>query len=298
MATTTLKAKMLSYRNVGATSGQYNPVAGVLKGLTITQDEPESTSIDAEFSDSPFYIEYTGNPVTINFELANYTLSQLTDLFGGTLSSNIYEAPTQITSVEKQWKLDFGVGFESLIIFKGQLVGTLKKDEDGALNYACSITSLMETYTSGSTTKYRTYAIVGPDQSTGGTAGSRVSGSVLSVAGGLPHTFTDTTTTVAATLDQGQMVSIDQFSTLTPVGTIVGNAKIDGNTYDLVVSAVTTSKVTIKDNVLVPKIQIELAGSTVAGTIKSLTAANTSASANVVLESLHLINFSDYSAQS
>ena len=62
---TTLKATMLGYRNVGATSGNYTDLSGVLRGLTITQDEPESTSIDAEFFDSPFYIEYTGNPVTI-----------------------------------------------------------------------------------------------------------------------------------------------------------------------------------------------------------------------------------------
>lgn len=289
MATTTLKAKMLGYRAVGSTSGTYTDVAGVLKGLTITQDEPESTSIDAEFSDSPFYIEYTGNPVTINFELANYTLSQLSDLFGGTVSSNIYEAPTQITSVEKQWKLDFGVGFASLIIYKGQLVGTLKKDEDGALNYACSITSLMETYTSGGETKYRTYAIVGPDQGSGGAGARRVSGSVLSTSVALPKTFADTTTSITATLDQTKVVSIDQFESITPVGTIVGNAQINGDTYDLVVSAVTSSKVTIKDNVLSPKIQIELAGATVAGTIKALVA-------NTTLDSLHLVDFNELSA--
>lgn len=286
MATTTLKAKMLGYRAVGATSGNYTDVAGVLKGLTITQDEPESTSIDAEFSDSPFYIEYTGNPVTINFELANYTLSELSDLFGGEVSSNIYEAPTQITSTEKQWKLDFGVGFNSLIIYKGQLVGTLKKDEDGALNYACSITSLMETYTDGNTTKYRTYAIVGPDQGSGGSAGKRVSGSVLSTSAALPHKFTDTTSTITATLNQNKVVAIDMFSSITPAGTIVGNAQIDGNTYDLVVSTVTSSKVTIKDNVLTPKIQIELAGTPVAGTIKATVA-------NSTLESLYLKDFSE-----
>lgn len=287
MATTTLKAKMLGYRAVGATSGNYTDVAGVLKGLTITQDEPESTSIDAEFSDSPFYIEYTGNPVTINFELANYTLSELSDLFGGTVSSNTYEAPTQITSVEKQWKLDFGVGFNSLIIYKGQLVGTLKKDEDGALNYACSITSLMETYTDGNTTKYRTYAIVGPDQGSGGSGGGkRVSGSVLSTSAALPHKFTDTTSTITATLNQNKVVAIDMFSSITPAGTIVGNAQIDGNTYDLIVSAVISSKVTIKDNVLTPKIQIELAGSPVAGTIKATVA-------NSTLESLYLKDFSE-----
>ena len=287
MATTTLKAKMLGYRAVGATSGNYTDVAGVLKGLTITQDEPESTSIDAEFSDSPFYIEYTGNPVTINFELANYTLSELSDLFGGTVSSNTYEAPTQITSTEKQWKLDFGVGFNSLIIYKGQLVGTLKKDEDGALNYACSITSLMESYTDGSTTKYRTYAIVGPDQGSGGSAGKRVSGSVLATSAALPHKFTDTTSTITTTLDQSKMIAIDGFSQVTPVGTIVGNAQIDGSTYDLVVSAVSSSSVTIKDNVLTPKIQITLGGSS------SITCTIKASVANSTLESLYLKDFSE-----
>lgn len=287
MATTTLKAKMLGYRAVGATSGNYTDVAGVLKGLTITQDEPESTSIDAEFSDSPFYIEYTGNPVTINFELANYTLSELSDLFGGTVSSNTYEAPTQITSTEKQWKLDFGVGFNSLIIYKGQLVGTLKKDEDGALNYACSITSLMESYTDGSTTKYRTYAIVGPDQGSGGSGGKRVSGSVLATSAALPHKFTDTTSTITATLDQSKMIAIDGFSSVTPAGTIVGNAQIDGSTYDLVVSAVSSSSVTIKDNVLTPKIQITLGGSS------SITCTIKASVANSTLESLYLKDFSE-----
>lgn len=291
MATTTLKAKMLGYRNVGATSGNYTDVAGVLKGLTITQDEPESTSIDAEFSDSPFYIEYTGNPVTINFELANYTLSELQDLFGGEVSSNIYEAPTQITSVEKQWKLDFGVGFNSLIIYKGQLVGTLKKDEDGALNYACAITSLMETYNDGGETKYRTYAIVGPDQQSSGGTTKRVSGSVISTTPSLPNTFSDTTSTVSVSLSQEQMVAIGEFESVTPVGTIVGSVGVNGTTYDLVVSAVTSSSVTIKDNQLVPKIQITLSGSsTISGSMKSLTA---SSSNNVVVDSLKLVNFTD-----
>ncbi len=153
---------MLGYRTVGATSGSYTDVSGVLKGLTITQDEPESTSIDAEFFDSPFYIEYTGNPVTINFELANYDLTELAGLIGGTTSGTpaLYTAPTQITSIEKEWKLDFGVGFQSLIIYKGQLVATLKKDEDGALNYACTITSLMHNAGTDAEPDYKLYAIL------------------------------------------------------------------------------------------------------------------------------------------
>lgn len=180
---TTLKAVMLGYRDVDAESGGYTELSGVLRGLTITQDEPESTSIDAEFFDSPFYIDYTGNPVTINFEWANYSLSELENLLGGTKTNGTeptgtpatggtpenYAAPTSITSVEKEWKLDFGVGYKSLIIYRGALVATLKKDEDGALNYACTITSLINEHsiTTGSganavtTTTKRIYSIVG-----------------------------------------------------------------------------------------------------------------------------------------
>ena len=178
---TTLKAVMLSYRDVDG-DGTYTELSGVLRGLTITQDEPESTSIDAEFFDSPFYIEYTGNPVTINFEWANYSLGELEALIGGKKTNGTapqsvdgvgtaesYSAPTAITSVEKEWKLDFGVGYKSLILYRGSFVATLKKDEDGALNYACTITSLINehTVTTGSgdnavtTTNKRIYSIVG-----------------------------------------------------------------------------------------------------------------------------------------
>lgn len=168
---TTLKATMLGYREVGATTGNYTDLSGVLRGLTITQDEPESTSIDAEFFDSPFYIEYTGNPVTINFEWANYSLSEISALLGGersagsTTSAEQYDAPTSITSIEKEWKLDFGVGFKSLIIYRGALVATLKKDEDGALNYACTITSLNHNAGTDANPDYRIYSIVGEQTS-------------------------------------------------------------------------------------------------------------------------------------
>lgn len=170
---TTLKATMLGYREVGATTGSYTDLSGVLRGLTITQDEPESTSIDAEFFDSPFYIEYTGNPVTINFEWANYSLSELYALIGGTRTAGTnstaekYDAPTSITSIEKEWKLDFGVGFKSLIIYRGALVATLKKDEDGALNYACTITSLNHNAGTDQNPNYRIYSIVGEETSGG-----------------------------------------------------------------------------------------------------------------------------------
>lgn len=143
---------MLSYRPVG-TSGTYTKVSGVLKGLTITQDEPESSEIEAEFFDSPFYIEYSGNPVTINFELANYELSELVTLIGGEVEAasgstpERYEAATATFTTEKEWRLDFQVGNAALVLYRGLAQATLKKDEDGALNYAFTITSLVYTDT-------------------------------------------------------------------------------------------------------------------------------------------------------
>jgi len=149
---TTLKPIGLGYRAVGsAASVEYTKFMGVLRGLTIAQDEPESTEIEAEFYDAPFDIFYQGNPVTMTFELANYDLSELPAVFGGTYTagtsttSEVYEgAPSAYTS-EKEWKLDFGRGFGSLVIYKGLTVGTLKKDADGALNYSVTITALVYT---------------------------------------------------------------------------------------------------------------------------------------------------------
>ena len=158
---TTLKPIGLGYRNVGATSGDYTRFMGVLRGLTIAQDEPESTEIEAEFYDAPFDIFYQGNPVTMTFELANYDLSELPAVFGGTYtpaSGNTpesYEGAPAAFTTEKEWKLDFGRGFGSLVIYKGLTVGTLKKDADGALNYSVTITALV--YTSGAGTEQSPY---------------------------------------------------------------------------------------------------------------------------------------------
>lgn len=142
---TTVKPIELGYRAVGAASGDYTKLMGVLKGLTIGQDEPDSTEIEAEFYDSPFDIFYDGKPVTMTFELANYDLSELPALFGGTYDTNtgIYEGATNAFTSEHEWKLTFQRGHNALIICKGLTIGTLKKDADGALNYAVTITALV-----------------------------------------------------------------------------------------------------------------------------------------------------------
>lgn len=155
---TTLKPISLGYRNVGA-SGDYTPLMGVLKGLAIAQDEPDSTEIEAEFYDAPFDIIYQGKPVTMTFELANYDLAELPALFGGSYNdaTNIYEgSPVAFTS-EHEWKLDFGRGNSALVIVRGLTVGTIKKEADGALNYSVTITALV--YNDG--TNDHMYKIVG-----------------------------------------------------------------------------------------------------------------------------------------
>lgn len=155
---TTVKPIGLGYRTVG-TTGEYTKLMGVLKGLTIGQDDPDATEIEAEFYDAPFDIFYDGNPVTMTFELANYDLSELPALFGGSYndSTNEYEGATNAFTSEHEWKLDFGRGNSALIIARGLTIGTLKKDADGALNYNVTITALV--YNDG--TNDHMYKIVG-----------------------------------------------------------------------------------------------------------------------------------------
>lgn len=160
---TTVKPIALGYREVGSKSGTYTSLMGVLKGLSIGQDDPDSTEIEAEFYDAPFDIFYDGNPVTMTFELANYDLSELSPLFGGThtaagsATAEEYEGATNAYTSEHEWKLDFGRGNASLVIARGLTIGTLKKDADGALNFNVTITALV--YNDG--TNEHMYKIVG-----------------------------------------------------------------------------------------------------------------------------------------
>lgn len=165
MGKTTVKAISLKYGQVGAAAT--TALMGVLKGLTIGQDEPDSTEIEAEFYDSPFDIFYDGNPVTMTFELANYDLSELSALFGGTYTAAAssapasYEGAANAYTTEHSWQIDFGRGHQALYIYKGLTIGTLKKDADGALNYNVTITALVHTTGSGANTVDHMYKIVG-----------------------------------------------------------------------------------------------------------------------------------------
>ena len=165
MGKTTVKAISLLYGTVGGEAT--TKLMGVLKGLTIGQDAPDSTEIEAEFFDAPFDIFYDGNPVTMTFELANYDLSELSALFGGTYTAgtsgaaDTYDgAPNAYTS-EHSWQLNFGRGHASLYIYRGLTIGTIKKDADGALNFSVTITALVHTTGTAPNTTDHMYKITG-----------------------------------------------------------------------------------------------------------------------------------------
>lgn len=149
---TTVKAISLGYRPAGSAicnnAETYTPLMGVLKGLTIGQDDPDSSSIDAEFFDVPFDIFYDGQPITFNFELANYELegqeTVLTDLFGGywEYQEQEYDGSPYAFSSEWEWRIEFSRGHKGIVMYRGLTIGTIKKDEDGALNFNVTITSL------------------------------------------------------------------------------------------------------------------------------------------------------------
>ena len=154
MGKTTVKAISLKYGTVGSDAS--TALMGVLKGLTVGQDTPDSTEIEAEFYDAPFDIFYDGKPVTMTFELANYALSDLTALFGGSVDSGgDYEGATNAYTSEHSWELTFQRGHLSLYIYKGLTIGTIKKDADGALNYSVTITAMI--YQTGEGTQASPY---------------------------------------------------------------------------------------------------------------------------------------------
>jgi len=157
---TTIKPIALGYREVGS-GDEYTPLMGVLKGLTLSQDEPDSTEIEAEFYDSPFDIFYEGNPLTMSFELTNYDLEELPPLFGGSLDAEEdYEGNPVAYTSEWEWRLEFSRGFAALVIARGLTEGTIKKDADGALNFSVTITALIYRDTSVSPAKDVMYKIV------------------------------------------------------------------------------------------------------------------------------------------
>jgi hypothetical protein len=145
---TTVKPIALHYGDVAAANPS-TPLMGVLKGLTLNQDDPDATEIESEFSDSPFDIFYDGKPAVLDFELVNFALSDLPPLFGGTYDAetDTYTPPASAFTSEHSWLLTFQRGFNGFYIFKGKTVGTVKKDADGALSYHVIVTSL--TYNDG-----------------------------------------------------------------------------------------------------------------------------------------------------
>ena len=166
---TTIKPISLGYRPVGSLdSVEYTTCMGLLKGFNMAQDAPDEQNVEAEFYDSPWAIIYTGKPIVMNLDLANYTLEEIKALSGATYTAadtthdEILEGNTVATPSEFEWKVTFQKGNKGFVMYKGSTVITLKKDADGALVYTVKITS--QVYNDGTTDHL--YKIIGDPKTT------------------------------------------------------------------------------------------------------------------------------------
>ena len=135
-------------RTTIATAPTYTKCQGLLKGFTLSQDDPNATNVDSELLASPWEIIYKGTPIVFKFELVNFDLADLPPLFGGTYTAGVagtsaatYDAPDDVYTTNHEWKMSFMKGIDSVIMFNGLTVGVIKKEADGALSYSVIVTA-------------------------------------------------------------------------------------------------------------------------------------------------------------
>ena len=135
-------------RSAIATAPTYTKCQGLLKGFALSQDDPDANTIDAELFANPWDTIYKGKPIVFKFELVNYDLADLPALFGGTYTAGVagtsgasYDAPADIVTTDHEWRVSFQSGLDSLVMFNGQTMAVIKKDEDGAVSYSVTVTA-------------------------------------------------------------------------------------------------------------------------------------------------------------
>jgi len=131
-----------------ATAPTYTKCQGLLKGFTLSQEDPNATKIDSELLANPYATIYKGTPIVFKFELVNFDLEDLPPLFGGTYTAGVagtsgatYDAPDDIYTTNHEWKVSFQKGLDSMIMFNGLTMGIIKKEADGALSYSVTVTA-------------------------------------------------------------------------------------------------------------------------------------------------------------
>lgn len=119
----TYKAKSLGMAKVGEVNPTYEYLDGVMYSMTIAQDAPEETPIEAEFTDTPLDTIDTLAQYTIEFDLAKYNPEQIVALEGGVYnpSTGLYDLPTSAQKIEKQIRIDFWNGLEYILVHKGKI---------------------------------------------------------------------------------------------------------------------------------------------------------------------------------
>lgn len=120
----TSKLSSVKFKDVGAADSEAGTaITGILEGLQITQDDPTTTTHNAELSDAPIMEVDTLGKTTITFDIMGIDPDVAATLSGGTndTTNKKFIPPTTATQILKKFKLDFEDGFVDLIVHKGKV---------------------------------------------------------------------------------------------------------------------------------------------------------------------------------
>lgn len=117
------KSKSLGYRTVGDTVGSYTYINGVMSGLTIKQDAPDTTEIEHEFTDQNLEEWDTLKPLIMEFDLVKFSPDQIVELMGGSYnaSTGLWSAPISAPRIRKEIKLSFWEGIDYWVIYNAKV---------------------------------------------------------------------------------------------------------------------------------------------------------------------------------
>lgn len=120
----TVKVKSIAFKEVGAASADAGTsITDIQAGLSITQDDPTTNTIEGELTDVPLMETDTLGKLTVTFDIAGIDPAVAAALSGGTndTTNKKFIPPSKATQILKKFKIDFEDGFVDMLIHKGKV---------------------------------------------------------------------------------------------------------------------------------------------------------------------------------